>query len=362
MRPTWAEIDLSALEHNFGKVKNIVESDVQILSVVKADAYGHGAVRVGTTLVECGTDMLGVATLEEALELRRAQIAVPIVLLGGVRTEEIPFVIENNLTPCVFSLEIASELDRAAISAGRKAKYHLKIDTGMTRLGVRSEEFKSFFSELRTLNNIHMEGVLTHLASAYTEDKQYTRTQLETFQNVIEMLKESGFDPEYMHTANSASIRRYPNSHMNLVRPGIMLYGADGAEREGFKPVMKLKSRIIQLVNVPAGTPVSYGGTFVTKRSSIIATLPIGYADGYMRKLSNRAFVSIKDKKAPVLGTVCMDLTMIDVTDVHGIKVGDEVVLFGDGIVTADDVSAWADTISYEILSITGKRVPRNYI
>jgi alanine racemase len=362
MRPTWAEIDLGALQHNFMLVKELVGAGVSILSVVKADGYGHGAVEVSKALIEAGTDMLGVATVEEAMELRDYGIDLPIMLLGGIRPEEAELAVQNNMVPCLFSIDVAHALDKAASSSGCNAPYHLKIDTGMTRLGVRPEELTDFLGELSELKNIRMDGVLTHLASAFTESTDYTEAQLSGFLQYLETVRAHGHDPRYMHSANSVSITRFPHSHMDLVRPGIMLYTEGESDRLDLRPVMKLKSRIIQLSRVPAGTPVSYGGTFVTGRPSVIATLPIGYADGYLRKLSNRALVSLHGKTAPVTGAVCMDLTMVDVTDVPPARVGDEVTLFGDSLISVEQVAAWADTISYEILSITGKRVQRIYL
>jgi alanine racemase len=361
MRPTWAEIDLDSLIHNFNVVKGLVDDGVGVLSVVKADAYGHGAVEVGRKLEEAGTEMLGVATVEEAAELRDYGIEIPILLLGGMRPDEAPVVVEHSLTPCLFSLDAAKALDEESAKSGAKSPYHLKIDTGMTRLGVRPEEMDRILAGLAGLRHIVMEGALTHLASAFSESPESTRSQLGEFSRIVAVIRERGFRPRYVHTANSPGIQRFPESHMDLVRPGIMLYGSDGGGLP-LKPVMRLKSVVIQVSKVPAGTPVSYGGTFVTGRPSVIATLPIGYADGYMRRLSNRAQVSIRGVLAPVVGTVCMDLVMVDVTDVPGASVGDEVVLFGDSLVSVDDVALWADTISYEILSITGKRVPRRYV
>lgn len=362
MRPTWAEIDLDSLIHNFSVVKDLLGEGVGVLSVVKADAYGHGAVEVGGALVEAGTEMLGVATVEEAAELRDYGIDVPILLLGGMRPDEAPLAAEYSLTPCLFSLDVAKSLEAESVKAGKKLPYHLKIDTGMARLGVRPEESGTFLSALSEYKNIVMEGALTHLAHAFSESPDETRAQLLEFSGIVRRLREKGFTPRYVHAANSAAIQRYPEAHMDLVRPGIMLYGSDGTSGLPLKPVMKLKSVVIQVRSVPAGTPVSYGGTFITKRPSVIATLPIGYADGYMRRLSNRAKVSIRGALAPVAGTVCMDLVMIDVTDVPGVSQGDEVVLFGDSLVSVDDVARWAETISYEVLSNTGKRVPRRYV
>jgi alanine racemase len=362
MRPTWAEIDLDAVKHNFMLTKELVGERVAVLSVVKADAYGHGAVEVSKVLVESGTDMLGVATVEEAMELRDYGIEVPILLLGGIRPAEAGVAIENDLTPCLFSIEVAEALNKESEKAGKRAKYHLKIDTGMTRLGVRAEELDQFLSKLITLKNIDMEGAMTHLPSVHMDHDDDSHNQIHRFHKLVSSIKQAGLNPRYLHSSKSASIQSCPLSHMDLVRPGIMLYGSGNYSGLDLHPVMKLKSEIIQIRQVPEGTPVSYGRTFVTSRPSTIATLPIGYADGYMRSLSNKAFVSVNGHKAHVVGTVCMDLTMIDVTDIPDVGVGGQVVLFGDDLISVDDVAFWAQTISYELLSSIGKRVPRIYV
>jgi alanine racemase len=362
MRPTWAEIDLDAVKHNFMLTKELVGPSVSVLSVVKADAYGHGAVEVSRALVEAGTDMLGVAIVEEAMELRDYGIEVPILLLGGIRPQESPLVVEYDLTPFLFSIDVARALESEAAKAQKKAPYHLKFDTGMTRLGVRTEDSARFIDELSRFENIVMEGVVTHLSTAFTDSDENTYNQINALNDLVELIKSKGFTPHYIHAANSAAIQKYPESHYNLVRPGIVLYGSGNYSGLDLKPVMKLKSRIIQLSRVPTGTPVSYGGKFVTKQPSIIATIPVGYADGYTRMLSSKGFVSIKGVLAPVVGDVCMDFIMADVSNVQNINVGDEVVLFGDDLISVIDVAQIANTISYELLSNIGKRVPRIYV
>ncbi|MGH7802412.1 MAG: alanine racemase [Thermodesulfobacteriota bacterium] len=388
MRPTWAEIDINSLKSNFLQVKRIVGKDVGIISVVKADAYGHGSVNVSKALIDSGSNLLGVATVEEALELRGSGIDSPILLLGGIQPDEVEIVVKNDLIPSLFSLASAHAINTYAEKIGKKVRYHLKVDTGMNRLGVGLSEVCDFLENLLNFRNLELEGVFTHFANADADSKEPTLEQISVFNVILSLINQTGLNPIYIHSANSAAIQRFTESHMNLVRPGIMLYGAgaigacgepldrstlstssgltaqDIPSRTNFelKPVMKLKTKITQLKRITAGTPVSYGGTFIASRPSIIATLPIGYADGYMRRLSNRAKVSIRGFTAPVVGTVCMDMTMVDVTEVPGAIVGDEVVLFGDEMVSADDVARWADTIPYEIFSITGKRVPRVYI
>lgn len=361
-RRTWAEINLENLKHNFLQVRRLVGSGVSILSVVKADAYGHGAVETSKALVEAGSEMLGVATLDEGLQLRDYGIEVPILLLGGIRPEEAPDVVEYDLTPFLFSIEAASALDRESVKAQKKTAYHLKFDTGMTRLGVRREDSEDFLKELSGFKNIFMQGALTHLSTAFTDSDENTYNQITILNELVELTKLTGFKPSYIHAANSAAIQKYPESLFNLVRPGIMLYGSGNYSGMDLKPVMKLKSRMIQLNRVPEGTRVGYGGKFVTKRPSIIATIPVGYADGYTRNLSSKGMVSVKGALAPVAGDVCMDFIMADVTDIGNINVGDEVVLFGDELISVIDLAQLAGTISYELLSNTGKRVPRIYI
>jgi len=389
MRPTWAEIEINSLKSNFLKVKRIVGKDVGVISVVKADAYGHGSVNVSKALIESGSNLLGVATVEEALELRGSGIDSPILLLSGIQLDEVEAMVKNNLTPSLFSLASAHAINTYAEKIGKKVRYHLKVDTGMNRLGVGLSEICDFLENLLNCRNLELEGVFTHFANADVDSREPTLKQISVFNVMFSLINQAGLNPKYIHSANSAAIQRFPESHMNLVRPGIMLYGAGAmgacgepfdrstlstssgltaqespADRINFelKPVMKLKTRITQLKRIAAGTSVSYGGTFMASRPSIIATLPIGYADGYVRRLSNRARVSIRGFTAPVVGTVCMDMTMVDMTEVPGAIVGDEVVLFGDEKVSAEDVARWADTIPYEIFSITGKRVPRVYI
>lgn len=363
MRPTWAEISLDSFKANLGEVRGIVGGDVRIMAIVKADAYGHGAVRLGEVAVSQGADMLGVATVAEGMELREAGIKNEIFLLGGIDPLEAPVVVENSLTPACYSTGVLSALSRAAVRCGKTVGYHLKVDTGMTRLGVGVGEMESFLdSAAAALPGVTLEGVFTHLASAEDARSDYTDYQLGIFREGLLFLGELGLDCRYAHCANSASIQRFPDSHMDMVRPGIMLYGSGDMGEADLSPVMKLKTRIVQIRRTPLGTPVGYGGSFVTGRETLVATLPIGYADGYPRALSNRARVSLGGRLAPLLGSVCMDFIMVDVTDVPGVCMGDEVVLFGDGLVSVEDVSSWAETIPYEILSRISPRVPRHYV
>jgi alanine racemase len=370
-RPTQATISLDALEHNVNQIQKSIGNPRKMLAVVKANAYGHGAVRIAQALAGLGVDFLGVATCEEAIELRQASITIPILVLGGFFPGQGIYAHQFDLTPVVYTLETAQELSQFAATSKRTIPIHLKIDTGMGRLGILPSEIPLFIEKLSGLKNIKIEGVLSHLADTNQENHsglEFTRRQVEIFNQQIETLIQMGIDPLYRHLANSAaSIDELPDS-FNLVRPGIMLYGSYPAKRFqqkiDLKPVMNLSTKIISLKKVPQGTSISYGRTFTCKRESLIAALPIGYADGYSRALSNRGEVLIRERKAPVVGVVCMDLVMIDVTDIPGVGLGDEAILMGSQgseVITAEDIAEKMSTISYEFLCGIGPRIPRVY-
>jgi len=361
MRPTWAEIDLKALVKNFYRVREIVGNRVKIMSVVKADAYGHGAVKVSQVLQEAGSAMLGVATIDEAVELRESGITIPIVILSGVYDDEFDLVIKHNLSPVVYSLDNLVALNTNAYKNKVKVKFHLKIDTGMNRLGITPDNISKFLEVMNTCSNLTVYGVLTHFSSADSEDKSYTYHQLKLFDESLHQIRKYFSHIPFIHAANSSALQRFPVSHYNLVRPGIMLYGSCGDDDIYLQPVMKLMTRIIQIKDLDKGERVSYGGTFKTSKPTKIAVLPLGYADGYMRNLSNKAEVSVNGSTASVIGRVCMDLTIIDVTGIKSINVGDDVSLFGDNRVNIDQLASKAGTISYEMLSLVGKRVLRIY-
>ncbi len=363
MRPTWAEIDLRSIKSNLETVRSLTGDGVSIMAVVKADAYGHGAVKVSRALTEHGADSLAVATLEEGLQLRGSGIKCPVMIIGSIQKSEIPEIIKNELTPAVYDVETLRSLSGEIQKSGRVLDFHLRIDTGMNRLGIHGGEVRGFINEHRAHTHLNLQGVFTHLASADDPKSNFTDRQISEFYGSLELIRSLNVEPRYFHLANSAAIQNYPGSHGNLVRPGIMLYGAGEQDRTSLRSAMKLKSRIIQLKNLEKGTPVSYGGTHVTEKRSVIATAPIGYADGYFRKLSNRAYVSIRGKKAKVVGRVCMDFIMIDVTSLsREVRVGDEITLFGDELVTINDISSWAETTPYEVLTLVGKRVPRTFV
>ena len=372
-RPTVCEIDLRALKNNYTIIKERAGREAKVLAVVKADAYGHGALKVSRTLENLGVDYLGVAILEEALELRGGGIKSPIVILGGLFEGQEDTVIEHDLTPVIYSLSSAERLNRAATNRGIRCKVHVKIDTGMGRIGVQPEEVDEFFKNLGNMQALEVEGVATHFSSADAPSddtaSSYTRRQIKKFEECLKEIESLGFDIPLRHTANSAALFSFPESRLNLVRPGIMLYGAypsaDSDRVEGLKGVMSLKTKIMDLKEVKKGFRVSYGGSYITPGNAKIAVLPVGYADGYNRKLSNTGEVLVRDNRARVAGKVCMDMTMIDVTDIEGVQIGDEVILFGgndEGCISAGEVAEKIGTIPYEVFCGISKRVPKVYL
>ncbi|OGP14825.1 MAG: alanine racemase [Deltaproteobacteria bacterium GWA2_54_12] len=368
-RPTAAYIDLKALEHNYLELRRRVTPAARMMAVVKANAYGHGAIEAARTLESLGGAYFGVAIQEEGAALREAGITSPIAVLGGSFPDQAPDMVEYGLTPVVFDMDSARALDEAAKKRGAVLPIHVKIDTGMGRLGILPEEAGSFFSELKGLENLKVEALLSHFAESEAEEKEFSHRQLSVFLKAVEDIRALGVNPALLEMANSAALVDFEQSRLGMVRPGIMLYGSYPAARMResikLKPVMQLKTRILFLKSVPAGFTVSYGRRFTAKRTSLIATLPIGYADGLPRTLGNSGEVLVGGKRAPIAGTVCMDLIMVDVTDVPGVKAGDEAVIIGAQgaeVITAEEVADKAGTISYEIFCRISARVPRIYI
>jgi alanine racemase len=368
-RPTRVEIDLAALRHNFREIQRTVGADCDVLAVVKANAYGHGVSQVATVLAETGATLFGVALVEEGLELRKSGIEQPIVVLGSVFPGQEADVLECHLTPVLYDLTCARRLDSAARAAGRSIDYHLKVDTGMGRLGFRVEQLDEVLPVLKNLKNLNMSGLMSHLAVADEPERPLTELQYQDFAGVVEKVELSGFNPGYRHIANSAGVYGHELAGCNLVRPGISLYGGltGGPFAREFtqQPVMRFVSQVAQLKELPPDSGVSYGHRFVTSRHSRIAAIPVGYADGYNRLLSNCGEVLIHGRRAPVAGTVCMDWILVDVTDMSDVQVGDQVTLLGrdgDDIITAEE---WADkvgSITYEVFCLVGKRVPRVFV
>jgi alanine racemase len=369
-RPTWAEISLSALKHNYLTIKNHLTAGAQLMAVVKANAYGHGAVECSRALESIGADWFGVALVEEGVELRQAGIVRPIFCLSGFWRGQAEEVVARDLTVAVFRLDQAEELDAKAREAGRVANFHLKVDTGMGRLGLRPDDLADFARALKRFRHVKLDGVMTHFADADGDDPAYTDAQIARYDEAVKILREFGFDPSWRHLANSAGIHAYPQSHGNLARAGATLYGlsrdvlSSRLDPFDLRPVMSLRSRIVMLKTVSAETALGYGCTFTTSRESRIATIPIGYADGLRRAHSNNGRVLVRGGFAPICGRVSMDLTIIDVTDAPYVEVGDEVILIGeqDGLkITAEDLAGQIGTISYEIVTGVSARVPRVY-
>ena len=365
-RPTVCFIDHEALRWNLRQIRQRVGTQVKILCMVKANGYGHGAAAIAQTLAGAGADAFGVATLEEGVELRRAGIRAPVLVLAGAYDDQLDEFFNHSLTPVVHELSRLADLEQSVQQRGSTLPVQLKIDTGMGRLGLVAAECDAWIGDLKKLRALTIAGVFSHFSHAESVEGDYTRRQLEIFKRVVERLRAESIRPTLVHLANSAATITLPAAYFDMVRPGIMLYGVYPApamaSQISLKPVLAWQTKILQLKKVPAGASISYGQTFITQRESLIATLPIGYADGYPRLLSNRGEVLVGGQRAQVTGRVCMDLTMIDVTDIRNVKQGDEVVLLGrqsDAEISADQIAAWANTISYEILTSISARVPR---
>ncbi len=362
-RPTWVQIDLNAIRKNFAQVKKLIGPKTKIMAAVKADAYGHGLIPVSCLLQKEKADYFGVASIDEGMRLRESGIKAPILVLGAILPAEIKGVLKYNLAQSVPSWELARQIDNQAKKENKKVKVHLKIDTGMGRLGVWHEEAVHFVKKVNKLKHIYLEGIFTHFPSA-DEDKAFTRRQIEHFEKLFKEIEEAGIKIPYRHAANSIGIIEFKNSHFNLVRPGLMLYGLyprfDIQKKLKLHPALSLKSKIVFLKETPPGRTISYGRTYTTSKHTLIATVCIGYGDGYPRHLSNKGWVIIRNKRAPIVGRVCMDQTMVDVGHISKVKIGDEVILINEHI-TAEEVAQKAETINYEIVCGVTARVPRIY-
>ena len=367
-RPAWVEVDLKAIAGNLKTVRERV-GHRKIMGTVKANGYGHGLVEVAKCLEAEGIDMLGVSILDEAMHLRRAKIRSPILIMGTILAEEAERAVELDVRPTLNSFKVAESINDAGKKYQRVIKTHVKIDTGMGRFGELPDNAVEYFSRLRTLEHLQAEGIYTHFPSADEQNDPFTRGQIETFARIIDMLEEKGFHIPIRHAANSSAILNYPESYFTMVRPGDTLYGlypSDKVDRSLLlKPALSWKSRILTMKQVPKGWSVSYGRTYIAPGEKRIAIIPVGYADGYNRHLSNTGQVLVRGQKAPIVGLVCMDQFMIDVTDVDGVAIGDEVVLIGkqgDEEITADEMAKALGTINYEIICGINCRVPRVYI
>ncbi|MBT6179114.1 MAG: alanine racemase [Deltaproteobacteria bacterium] len=363
-RPTQVAVDLQALRQNAAAIAKL-HPDVQLCAVVKADAYGHGSVEIARTLADAGVAWLAVALVEEGIRLREAGIDLPILVLGALVNEAAEALVKFKLIPTVFEVEQLEALSKAAGSSS--LKLHLKVDTGMSRLGVQPEQLGAFLQELKNHPNLVLDGVMTHLQNADLEDTPRNQAQIEAFENALSQVKSAGFSPQHRHLSNSAATLTLENTSQNLLRPGLVMYGLSPMQTnvpKALTPLMRWTTRPLQIKEIAAGERVSYGGHFVAKRATKIAVLPVGYADGYRRSFEGKADVLIQGRRAPIVGSICMDLCMVDVTDFENITQQDEVVLMGSQgteCITTYDLAQWAGTIAYEITCGISDRVPRQY-
>ena len=386
-RATFAEINLDSFRHNLHSIKSLIGPDVGTMAIIKADAYGHGAIQCAHAAIKEQVNYIGVGIIQEAIELRENGITSPILILGGIYPNEIEDLIKYNLSTSLSSSVIASAISKKAEQANKSVGVHIKIDTGMGRLGIQPEDFLSLLNNVITCKNLKIDGLFTHFSSADEEDPETTHHQISIFLNVLKKLRTTNFskmtneiDHILFHSANTAGLLRFPESRFDLVRPGISLFGSfpsptvasvfDSLTNENkatkLRPVMNWKTKIIQIQTLRKGVPVSYGGRYVTKNDGTrIATIPVGYADGLSRQLSNNMELLVKETRVKQVGTICMDMCLIDVTSLPDVKMGDEVVIFGsqgNGQIKVEELATKADTIPYEILCGVGKRVPRIYI
>jgi alanine racemase len=362
----WAEIDLAALEHNYRTIAARLPVATRTLAVLKSDAYGHGAVICARKLVELGVSMIGVGDSREALELRAAGIDAPILILGAIVEGEMREVVENGIASCIHSAQRAQRLSQVARSLGRRARVHLKVDTGMGRLGVRPEIARELAGTIARDPWLELEGVCSHYGSAASPVPFHTAEQVSSFVRLVEEIRSDGIRPPLVHSSNSAAVFSTLSEHFTMVRVGLALFGLNPGNlpvgESPVKPILSLRTQVVFLKDLPAGSPVGYNRTHVTKRATRIAILPFGYSDGYPYALSNRAYVLVRGERAPVVGAVSMDYTTIDVTDVRDVAVGEEVTVIGSSgkrRIAVEDLARAIGTIPYEIPSRLGRRVAR---
>ncbi len=367
-RPTWVEVNLCAIKDNYLTLKKGLPDGTKILAAVKANAYGHGIVEVSRKLIECGIDYLGVASVDEALVLRKNLIHKPILNLGAFLKNDIEAIVENDITASVSDLSIIRNLDACARRLKKKTKIHVKIDTGMGRLGIWHRDADEIILKLCSLKNIVIEGLYTHFPSA-DSDEEFTRSQIALFCVLVNKLEVMGVPIPLKHAANSMAIVGFKDSHFNLVRPGLAIYGLhpkkELLDKIDLKPALAFKTKVVYLKEVAKGRSISYGRTFITKKKTRIATLPVGYGDGYNRLLSNRGSVLMGGRFCPVVGVVCMDQTMVDVGLLNDVSLEDEVILIGSQggeIIRVEDIASLCHTIPYEVVCWISPRVPRIYI
>jgi alanine racemase len=379
----WAEIDLDAIAHNVRQLRHITDPKARLMAVVKADAYGHGVTQVSRRVLESGADVLAVARLHEGIELRRAGFDVPVLIFGYTPPSLAAGIIKYDLTQTVWSYQTAQALSAAAVASNRSIKIHLKIDTGMGRLGLLTDGLRPPAQDpnsirkatrevqaIAKLAGLELEGIYTHFATADSADKVYALKQFELFMDFLNELQQAGLTIPVRHAANSAAIIDLPQTHLDMVRPGISIYGLYPSDevdksRISLKPAMALKARVVHLKKVPAGFSISYGCTHKTRTPTTIASVPVGYADGFSRLLSSRGHMLVGGHRAPIVGRVCMDQTMLDVGHIPDVDIEDEVVIFGrqgDEMISVDEIAALLNTINYEIVSALTHRIHKVFL
>jgi len=374
----WADVDLSAIANNVAELRRTTRADARLMAVVKADAYGHGSVPVAKTALDSGAAALGVARLREAVPLRSAGFTAPILIFGYTLPEATPELIAYHLEQTVYDLPTAEAMSQQAVAAGDAVRVHVKVDTGMGRLGLVPEYTSDVVLEngavevirkIAALPGLILEGISTHFASADSADPEFTRKQISRFSAFVTNLNDAGITVPTVHAANSAGIIAHPDAHYNMVRAGIAMYGLSPSGEMDLSgvsliPAMTLKAKIIHVKCVPADFSISYGMTYRTEKETVIATVPVGYADGYRRELGNRGEMLVQESRAPIRGRVCMDLTMLDVGHLKNVRIGDEAVVFGrqgKAEISADEVAGWLGTINYEVVSALTSRVLRQH-
>ncbi|MGA1842941.1 MAG: alanine racemase [bacterium] len=366
--PTRAVIDLSALHHNLQVIRERIGPQRRILAVVKANAYGHGAGVLCAHLEGFGVDMLGVAYPEEGLNLRDAGITSPILVMSGTLPDQLEGALEANLTISLSDLDTAKALSQLALRNKRRAKVHVKVDTGMGRLGFPLDDAINAVTAIASLPHLSIEGIFTHLATSEDADHSYTRYQTERFTGLVRSLEGLVNPPPIIHMGNSAAVMKHPETYFDMVRVGIMLYGlapVPGLQKAlPIRPIMSLQTKIIHIKRMPEGSSLSYGRTYICPSDKVIAVIPVGYSDGLARCMSTKIHVLLRGVRVPVVGTVCMDMSLVDITGIDGVEIGEEVVLIGSQggeCITAHDWAAWQNTIPYEVLCAVGPRVKRIY-
>lgn len=384
-RATSAVINLDAFRHNLRTIKSIIGPNVATMAIIKADAYGHGAIPCAHSALKEGVKYFGVGIIQEGIELRESGVSVPILILGGVHLNEVEDLIKYNLSTSLYNLTVADAISKQAKQYHKKIGVHIKIDSGMGRLGVKPQKFKDLLNIVINNKNLKLEGIFTHLACADEKETNKTQNQISCFSKILHKEYSGNLtditvddNPISIHSANTSGLIRFPESRFNMVRPGISLYGSlpsfflnqvfnelvNKKVANKLQPVMHWKTKIIQVQSLPKGSPLSYGGLHVTKQNSLIATIPVGYADGLNRSLSGNMEVLVKEKRVKQVGAICMDMCLIDVTNIPGELIGQEVIIFGNqgkSKIFVEELATKAQTIPYEILCGIGKRVPRIY-